>query len=185
MKYRNGNYAAFYVDEPFSDSNLGANTAKDFCYYRMLCAWKESDSAFPFVDSHEKTYSVRDGSKWETLKQRLHDRLSLSKNVILFLSENTKSSKALTEEINYGIRELGLPIIVVYPDYKEEWQSFKEYLNANKDTLWGKLKEFKLHMDEVPTLHIPFKKSTVKAALENPDFKVQSKAEAGVMCIES
>lgn len=181
MKYRTGNYAAFYVDEPFSESNLGANTARDFCYYRMLCAWKEADASFPFVDSHEKTYSVRDGSKWETLKQRLHDRLSLSKNVILFLSENTKASKALSEEIYYGIKEMGLPVIVVYPDYKEdEWKSFEEYLNVNKDVLWSKLKEFKLYMDGVPTLHIPFRKNVVKTALNDLDFKVQTKTEAGV-----
>ena len=25
MAYRNGNYSAFYVDEPFSESNLGAH----------------------------------------------------------------------------------------------------------------------------------------------------------------
>ena len=30
MAYRNGNYAAFYVDEPFAENNLGANATPDF-----------------------------------------------------------------------------------------------------------------------------------------------------------
>ena len=40
-----------------------------------------------------KTYSVRDGSEWETLKRRLHDRLDVSKNIVLFLRKNKKNSK--------------------------------------------------------------------------------------------
>jgi len=121
MAYRNGNYSAFYVSEPFSENNLGAAATKDFVYYNLLRAWKASDSTFPFNDSHNKNYNVRDGSDWEkTLKPRLHDRLSNSKNIILFLSSVTKNSRALREEINYGIGTKGLPVIVVYPEYSEK-----------------------------------------------------------------
>lgn len=85
MANSTGNYCAFYVAEPFNLNNLGANAAKDFCYYNLLKAWKAEDSSFPFVDSHAKTYSVRDGSDWEqTLKPRLHARLDASANVVLF-----------------------------------------------------------------------------------------------------
>ena len=62
MAYRNGNYSAFYVDEPFSESNLRANAARDFRYYNLLRAWNANDPTFPFVDSHDKTYTVRDSS---------------------------------------------------------------------------------------------------------------------------
>ena len=118
MAYRNGNYSAFYVAEPFSESGLGANATKDFVYYNMIRAWKGKDSSFPFIDSHDKNYNVRDGSDWETtLKPRLRERLRKSKNIVLFLSERTKNSKALREEIDYGINDQGLPVIVVYPDY--------------------------------------------------------------------
>ncbi len=55
MAYRNGNYSAFYVDEPFNESNLGAHSTKDFVYYNLLRAWKGADSSFPFIDSHNKT----------------------------------------------------------------------------------------------------------------------------------
>ena len=118
MNYRNGNYAAFYVAEPFNENNLGAYSAPDFVYYQTLRAWKGADSSFPFIDSHEKTYNVRDGSSWEyTLKPRLHKRLLNSKNIVLFLSSHTKASRALTEEIEYGVGVLELPVIVVYPEF--------------------------------------------------------------------
>lgn len=52
---RTGNYTAFYVDEPFNESNLGASATKDFVTYNLLRAWKGKDSSFPFVDSHDKT----------------------------------------------------------------------------------------------------------------------------------
>ena len=56
MVYRNGNYAAFYVAEPFNASALGAHATKDFCYYNMLRSWKGKEASFPFNDSHDKTY---------------------------------------------------------------------------------------------------------------------------------
>lgn len=55
MGYKNGNYSAFYVSEPFSESSLGAYAAKDFQYYNLLRAWKGRDSSFLFNDSHNKT----------------------------------------------------------------------------------------------------------------------------------
>ena len=94
---RNGNYCAFYVAEPFSPSTLGAHATKDFCYYNLLRSWKGAESNFPFIDSHDKTYNVRDESDWEaTLKPRLRERLRASKNVILFLSSTTVNSRALS-----------------------------------------------------------------------------------------
>ena len=96
MASRSGNYTAFYVSEPFNYSSLGANATKDFCYYNALRMWRGSDSSFPFVDSHDTTYSVRDGSDWEsTLKPRLRERLRSSKNIVLILSSTTANSYAL------------------------------------------------------------------------------------------
>ena len=75
MAYKNGNYSAFYVNDPFDENSLGAHATKDFVYYNLLRAWKAADASFPFIDSHNKTYSVRDGSDWEgTLKPRIHNR---------------------------------------------------------------------------------------------------------------
>nr|MBF4348788.1 hypothetical protein [Vibrio anguillarum] len=103
MANRTGNYSAFYVKEPFSETNLGAHSTKDFVSYNLLRAWKGKDASFPFVDSHNKNYNVRDGSDWEqTLKPRLRDRLNKSKNIVLFLSSHTCNSRALREEVDFG-----------------------------------------------------------------------------------
>ena len=158
--YRNGNYCAFYVQEPFSETTLRANATKDFVYYNLLRAWKEKDVTFPFIDSHMKTYDVRDGSDWErTLKPRLHDRLRNSKNIILILSSVTQNSRALREEIDYGINTCGLPVIVVYPEFKEKEDIAKDNRITQKvKNMWEKLPVFRNSLDKVPTIHVPYKK---------------------------
>ena len=184
MAYRNGNYSAFYVAEPFSESNLGAHATKDFRYYNLLRAWKGSDSSFPFIDSHNKNYNVRDGSDWEnTLKPRIRERLRNSKNIVLFLSSITKNSRALREEVDYGINSMGLPVIVVYPDHDEKSDIIicaSNTIRKQIKDLWDKLPTFRDSMKCVPTLHVPNKKSLIRKALADDDFQVQSKGDAGV-----
>lgn len=103
MAYKNGNYAAFYVEEPFHESPLGANATKDFCYYNMLRAWKGKEASFPFNDSHNKTYDVRDTSDWEkTLKPRLQERLRSSKNIILFLALLHQTQELCEKKLTTG-----------------------------------------------------------------------------------
>ncbi len=179
MSYRNSNYAAFYVADDFNTSNLGANQAPDFCYYNLLRAWKGDDSSFPFIDAHAKTYNVRDDSKWETLQKRLHERLDSSKNIILFLSKNTQASRALNEEINYGVNVKGLPVIVVYPDFtKCEDIAYSNDIRQPVKNLWNKLPIFKTNMLKVATLHIPMDKSTIRKALSLDTFTVQNMCKA-------
>lgn len=182
MAYRSGNYAAFYVAEPFDPSALGANATKDFQYYNLLRAWKGADSSFPFIDSHDKTYNVRDGSDWEsTLKPRLRERLRNSKNIVLFLSSITVSSRALREEINYGINDQGLPVIVIYPEYdSKESLLTNGVLKQSVKNLWDKLPIFRDSMEAVPTLHAPMKKELIKSALQNDGYMMGSKKEPGI-----
>lgn len=177
MAYRNGNYTAFYVAEPFNPSSLGANATKDFQYYNTLRMWKGADATFPFVDSHDKTYSVRDGSDWEyTLKPRLRERLRNSKNIALILSSITTNSRALREEIDYGINDQGLPVIVIYPEYAtKESLLVNGSLKQTVKSLWGNLPVFRDSMSKVPTLHVPMNKDLIKQALNNSDFMVGSK----------
>lgn len=176
MAHRIHNYSAFYVAEPFNPCNLGANATPDFCYYNMLRAWKGADNTFPFLDAHETTYNVRDNSSWDTLRKRLHDRLDNSKNIILFLSEETKNSKALREEIDYGVCTLGLPVIVVYPDY-----SFNSTIAIGNEPgkyakeLWGSLPIFRDNLNSVPTVHVPLNKEFITRALKDKDFTIQHK----------
>ncbi|MBC5679653.1 TIR domain-containing protein [Lachnospira hominis (ex Liu et al. 2021)] len=181
MSYQNANYSAFYVSEPFSESNLGANSTHDFVYYNMLRMWKGEDNSFPFNDAHDKTYNVRDGSDWEkTLKPRLHTRLDNSKNIILFLSSITANSHVLREEMNYGIGTKGLPVIVIYPDYDKKSDIVDSNGNFKKQIkdLWDKLPAFRDNMSSVATLHIPCTKSVIISALNNEDFMVNTMADA-------
>ena len=181
MSNRTANYAAFYVAEPFSESNLGSYATRDFLYYNQLRAWKGADSAFPFVDAHAKTYNVRDDSEWETLKERLHERLGASKNIVLFLSEETKNSKALREEIDYGINTKGLPVIVIYPDFSEKTDiACSTGISKQVKDLWDKLPIFSDNMNKVATLHVPYKKALITSALKDSDFKVQTMTSADV-----
>lgn len=181
MAYRNGNYSAFYVTETASDSTLMAHATRDFVYYQLLRAWKAGDSSFPFNDSHMKNYNVRDGSDWETtLKPRIRERLRGSKNMILFLSSLTESSRALREEIDYGINSQGLPVIVVYPEFSEK----SEIINCSTSefkpkiqNLWDKLPIFRDSRCKVPVLHTPNKKGLIRTALCNTDFMVASKGK--------
>jgi hypothetical protein len=186
MAYRNGNYAAFYVKEPFGDTGLGPNTAKDFVYYNMLRAWKGKDPTFPFVDSHGKTYNVRDDSDWEkTLKPRLRERLQNSKNIVLFLSSTTKNSQALREEVNYGINDQGLPVIVVYPEHDTKASLLADQsLKKTIENLWENLPCFRDSIGKVPTLHVPMGRDVIKAALQNEEFMVATKREPGCYYIK-
>lgn len=172
MSYRSGNYTAFYVAEPFSPSALGAHATKDFCYYNLLKSWKGKDPSFPFVDSHEKTYSVRDNSDWETtLKPRLRERLRASKNILLILSSNTVNSRALREEIDYGINDQGLPVIVIYPEFQtKEGLLSNGSLNSDVVALWSKLPIFRDSMGKVATLHVPMNQGLITSALNDQDF---------------
>ena len=183
VAYRNGNYSAFYVKEPFKETNLGAHAAKDFVYYNLLRAWKGADSSFPFNDSHAKNYNVRDGSDWEkTLKPRIRERLNNSKNIVLFLSSITKSSRAIREEIVFGISSNGLPVIVVYPEFNEKSDIIVCGTNTIRKKVkdrWDKLPSFRNLMDDVPTLHVPNKKVLIKKALKDGDFMVASKCSPG------
>ena len=177
MPYRTYNYAAFYVAEPFNQYNLGAYAAKDFCHYQTLKMWKGLDSSFPFFDAHGTTYSVRDNSDWElTLKPRLHARLRNSKNIILFLSSNTCNSRALREEISYGMCTLGLPVIVIYPELSQTEIAVDRNIKLAAKLLWDKLPIFRDNFRNVPTCHVPLDKGLITRALNDRDFTIQSKS---------
>lgn len=181
MAYRNGNYCAFYVSEPFSEGNLGASATRDFVTYSMLRMWKGRDSTFPFDDSHNKNYNVRDESDWEyTLKPRLRERIRNSKNIVLILSSVTKNSRALREEIDYGINDQELPIIVIYPEYSEKSDiATSNGIKQQICNLWDNLPIFRDNMHKVPTLHVPCKKELIRSALLNSNYMINTKGVTG------
>ena len=185
MSNRTANYTAFYVAEPFDVNNPGAYTTKDFVYYNMIKEWYDEDASFPFVDAHEKAYNLRDNSDWETtLKPRLHERLKASKNIIMILSSLTADSRALSEELTYGIRECKLPVIVVYPEYEEKGGIAYPSGNIKQSIkmLWDRLPAFRDNMYSVPTCHIPMNKDLLKKCLKDERFMVNTKGNPGPYC---
>jgi hypothetical protein len=143
--------------------------------------WKGADASFPFTDSHGMTYSVRDGSDWETtLKPRLRERLRASKNIVLIFSSITANSRAIREEIDYGINDQGLPVIVIYPEYES-----KESLIANGSlkqsvkNLWDKLPVFRDSMSKVATLHVPMVKGLITTALSETNLMINTQSTPG------
>ena len=91
------------------------------------------------------------------------------------MSSNTKNSRALREELDYGINVKGLPVIVIYPDYNEKTDiATSDGIRKQIKDLWDKLPVFRDNMNKVATLHVPYKKSLITSALQDPDFKVQT-----------
>ena len=85
--YRNGTYVAFDGQGEVNPVN------SDLHNFELLKAWQANDNVrFNFVNSHEKTYSVRDSSSLETLKARLKERMANSKNMLVIVSSQTNKN---------------------------------------------------------------------------------------------
>jgi hypothetical protein len=152
MAYKNGNYIAF----------VGCGTTdvskNDRGLFEIVKIWGE-EKGFKFVNSHDKTYQVKDTSSKETLYSRLRERLNNSKNMVLLVSEKTRKycSEILEYELNYAISN-HLPIIVVIEDY----DIIKKVDCRHKRLLPELLED---NLNKIPTLFIPFKKKALKEAL--------------------
>ena len=165
MAYRNGTYVAF------NGCGTTDPTEGDLKYYALLKAWNKSNKFdFSFSDSHEKTYSVLDTSRKETLKNRLLERLRHSKQFLLIITENSSWNRGLLNwEIEKAVDNYGLPIIVAYTmcEIVRSTSPYKKY--------WpSKLKE-KIDADNVKTIHIPFKQKIIIEALEQFDINNKPK----------
>ena len=114
MAYRNGTYVAFHAE--------GTNRPgeSDMDYYNLMRAWSaHPDVDFTMVNSHEKASAVRDSSKRATLRASLQERLRNSKNMLLIIGQTTRlDTDWVPFEITQAVDTYGLPIIAVYPDYK-------------------------------------------------------------------
>jgi hypothetical protein len=85
-------------------------------YYNLLKAWTaKTDDDFSFINSHDKTASVRDSSLKETLRRRLVERMQNSKHLLLILGVTTKQDTDWVPfEIEYAIDTCKIPLIVAY-----------------------------------------------------------------------
>lgn len=158
MGNRTGTYVAF---DGLGESNP---TMSDFKYYATLQAWSANkDIKFNLIDSHDKTYSIRDDSKNSTFKSRINERLSMSKNIIVILTENTRKGRNeswLSYEIEQACDVYKLPFIICYPEYNS---ILNPRLLLNK---WPHVLKECISNGNIKAIHIPFNKNAIFDAID-------------------
>ncbi|HEU4791663.1 MAG TPA: TIR domain-containing protein [Flavobacterium sp.] len=161
MAYRNGTYIAFHAD------GTNVPTESDIKYYNLMKAWTaKTDDDFSMINSHDKTSAVRDSSLKTTLRNRLKERLNLSKHMVLIIGPTTKNDTDWVPfEIEYAIDNCGLPIIIAYAGY--------DYILNPKflSDLWPKALKERIENGTVKAIHIPFKKEPLIDAISQFDLK--------------
>lgn len=154
MAYRNGTYVAFHANgtkEP---------TESDMKYYNLLKCWHvRADNDFHFVNSHDKTSSVRDSSKRATLQASLKERLRNSKNMILIVGKTThEDADWVPFEIAYAVDECKIPLIVAYTGYD------RIMAPSELSHLWPDALASRIRTGAVHAIHVPFKQAPLADA---------------------
>lgn len=156
MAYRNGTYVAF-------DGEGEQNPTKgDLRYLGVLRAWQENDNIdFNYVDSHKKTYQVRDTSSEATLKARLRERMANSKNMLVVVSPDTNYDRGLLNwEVETAINDYNLPVIVAYTGYGKIRSVDKDMLDRMPKSIYNEYTKFSGKL-----CHVAFAKDEVKKAI--------------------
>lgn len=160
MAYRNGTYVAFHA------GGTTDPTKSDIKYYNMLKMWSANKNIeFSLCDSHEKTASVRDTSKKETLRRSLVTRLRNSKQFLLILTDTTKNDTDWVPfEISYAVDECNLPLILAYPDFNSIMAP------AKLSAYWPTTLKSRIENGSAKAIHIPFKMAPVLDAISQFDI---------------
>lgn len=138
MSYKNKTYIIFDGDE-------------DMWAYRYMRGWKSNDNIdFNFFDAHDlKPLTDRSGE--ETVKRRLRERLSNTKQAIVLIGEKTKNLYRFVRWEMEICQKLDIPIIAVNLNGKR---------TQDNDLCPPILR------DEY-VVHIPFKLKIIQYALDN------------------
>jgi len=159
MVYRNGTYVAFHAE------GTSVPTASDMKYYNTLKAWHAHDDIeFRINDSHQKTCSVFDSSQKSTLRERLKERLRLSRNMLLIIGDTTRlDTDNVPFEIEYAVDTCSIPIIATYTNYNA-------ICNPNKlRNLWPNALTSRIDNNKARVIHIPFKKEPINESIRKYD----------------
>jgi len=129
--------------------------SEDITSYRLMQACKANENIdFDFFDAHDLNTAL-DTSKPETIKKRLRERLSNTKQIILLIGDNTKSKSAKKDSfIHYEVevmKNLGIPII---------------FANINQDRKSDKTR-VPSSLNEIYTISTSFQPKIIKYALDN------------------
>ena len=156
MAYRNGTYVAF-------DGEGEQNPTKgDLRYLGVLRAWQSNENIdFNYVDSHKKTYQVKDTSSESTLKLRLRERMSNSKNMLVVVSPETNYDRGLLNwEVETAINDYKLPVVVAYTGYVKIRTIDQTMLNRMPKSVYNEYTKFSGKL-----CHVAFTKDEVKKAI--------------------
>lgn len=167
MANRTGTYIAF---DGLGEINP---TESDFKYYATIQAWSASKNIdFKFVNSHDKTSAVRDKSLRSTLETRIRERLAVSKNCLVILSDDTrKSGSMLSYEIEQAVDKYKIPLICVYTGYATIYKP-KELSSRWPDALTKRINN-----GTADAIHIAFKKEILLTAISQ--FSVTNNSPGG------
>lgn len=167
MAYRNATYIAF--------DGLGETdpSQSDYKYYTAIQGWDASRNIeFKFANSHERTAAVRDTSSRETLKSRIRERLALSKNCVVILSDQTrKAGSMLSYEISQAVDQFGLPLICAYADAGVILDP------TSLSYRWPHALAERINDRSARAIHIPFKRAAIYDAIGQ--FTVHSSTLTG------
>lgn len=156
MAYRNGTYIAFHANGTTDP------IASDIKYYNLLKAWTQlEDDDFSFINSHDKTASVRDTSLRETLRNRLISRLKSSKHLLLIVGETTREDTDWVPfELRYAVDECKIPIIAAYTVFDKPI-----YNPSALSGYWPSALKSRIDSCSAGVIHIPFKKEPIRDAI--------------------
>jgi 3'-phosphoadenosine 5'-phosphosulfate sulfotransferase len=110
MAYRNKTYVIFDADN-------------DIWAYRFMRGWKAKENIdFNFHDAHDLS-DIRQTSTEETIKRRLRERFSSSKQAIVLIGEHTKNLHRFVRWEIEVAQNLDLPIVAVNLNKKRQYDS--------------------------------------------------------------
>ena len=155
MANRTGTYFGF--------DGLGETdpTKSDFKYYSTVQAWAGGKHIeFKFVNSHEKASAVRDTSKRATLEASIMQRLRASKNMVVILSDQTRTSGSmLSFEIENAVDTHELPLIIAHTGYDSILEP------GALSNRWPTALATRINNGTAKAIHIPFKKEAILDAI--------------------
>lgn len=156
MAYRNGTYIAFHANGTTDP------TASDMKYYTLLKAWTQrGDDDFAFVNSHDKSRSVRDTSLHATLRAELVTRLRNSKHLLLIVGKTTRDDTDWVPfEICYAIDKCELPVIAAYTVCDKPI-----YNPSALSGYWPNALKTRIENGSAGVIHVPFKKEPIRDAI--------------------
>lgn len=152
MAYRNKTFVSF--------------ASENIDQYRMMCAWRRNHNIdFDFNDAHDLNVAL-DTSHPDTIRRRLGERLSNTKQVVLLVGDDTRAiasrpARFLHYEVEV-IHRLGLPVV---------------FANLNGSRLVQRERLPRL-LTEQYTISVSFKMKIIKYALDEfvADYDTSTKA---------